>query len=75
MSTSLKLSKNYLTKTVTVKIDRPYGSKHPKWDFEYKVNQGYLEGITAPDGEDLDAGSGKVLIDLYRALYSYCTQT
>lgn len=55
MSESLKLSKKYLNKTVTVRIDRPYGTKHPKWDFVYKVNYGYLDGVTAPDGEDLDA--------------------
>jgi inorganic pyrophosphatase len=40
---------------VTVKVDRPMGSKHPKHGFIYPVNYGYIEGIKAPDGDDLDA--------------------
>lgn len=46
---------NYLGKTVTIKIDRPLGSKHPKHGFIYPVNYGYVPGTTAPDGEELDA--------------------
>ena len=30
----------YLNKTVTVKIDRPLGSKHPDWNLIYEVNYG-----------------------------------
>ncbi len=55
MSKSLELAKEQLGKIVTVTVDRQLGTKHPKWDFIYGVNYGYLEGITAPDGEDLDA--------------------
>ena len=40
---------------MTVKIDRQMGSKHPKWDFIYPLNYGYIDGIKAPDGDDLDA--------------------
>lgn len=36
-------------------IDRPMGTKHPDKDFFYPVNYGYIKGIKAPDGEDLDA--------------------
>lgn len=54
-STSLKIAKTYLGKKVTVTMDRPLGSKHPKHGFEYEANYGYIEGIKAPDGEDLDA--------------------
>jgi len=36
-------------------IDRPLGTKHPKHGFVYEVNYGYIDGITAPDGEELDA--------------------
>ena len=36
-------------------MDRPLGSKHPKHDFIYEANYGYIEGVKAPDGEDLDA--------------------
>lgn len=52
---SFLLAKNYLGKIVNVVIDRPLGSTHPKWNFEYLVNYGYLEGVIAPDGEELDA--------------------
>ncbi|MBT3814403.1 inorganic pyrophosphatase [Candidatus Woesearchaeota archaeon] len=40
---------------VEVTMDRPLGSKHPKCGFIYPVNYGFIEGITAPDGDDLDA--------------------
>ena len=42
-------------KKVTVKIDRPMGSYHPKHkDIYYPINYGYVEGIMAPDGEEQD---------------------
>ena len=42
-------------KIVTVKVDRPLGSRHPKYsDLIYPVNYGYVEGILAPDGEEQD---------------------
>lgn len=41
---------------VTVIIDRPLGSFHPKYkDMYYPINYGYIEGIIAPDGEQQDA--------------------
>jgi len=54
-SVSLELAKEQLGKVVQVTIDRPLGSTHPKHGFEYEVNYGYIAGIKAPDGEDLDA--------------------
>ena len=43
-------------KTVTVTVDRPQGSYHPKHpDIYYSVNYGFIEGIMAPDGEEQDA--------------------
>ena len=45
-----------ISKTVTVTIDRPLGSRHPKYtDMIYPVNYGFVEGIIAPDGEEQDA--------------------
>lgn len=42
--------------TVTVIIDRPFGSYHPKHkDLYYPVNYGYVDGILAGDGEEQDA--------------------
>lgn len=43
-----------LGKTVKVMIDRPLGSKHPKFDVVYPVNYGYVEGIIGGDGEEQD---------------------
>ena len=41
---------------VTVTVDRPLGSFHPKHpDIYYPVNYGYIEGVFAPDGEEQDA--------------------
>ncbi len=41
-----------IPKTVTVTIDRPLGSRHPKHsDILYTVNYGYVQGIPAPDGD------------------------
>ena len=54
-SRSFLMAKNYLDKKVNVVIDRPLGSKHPRFGFVYEVNYGYIEGATAPDGEELDA--------------------
>lgn len=43
-------------KLVTVTVDRPLGSYHPKHkDIYYPINYGYIEGVMAPDGEEQDA--------------------
>ena len=47
-------SKSYIGKLVELKIDRPMGSKHPKYGFIYPVNYGYVEGTISGDGEELD---------------------
>lgn len=49
------LVKSYLEKTVTISIDRPIGSVHPKHDdIIYPINYGYIPGIIGGDGEELD---------------------
>lgn len=55
ISKSLQLAKELLGKEVEVTMVRPLSSKHPKHGFVYEVNYGFIEGIKAPDGEDLDA--------------------
>lgn len=47
-------SKNYIGKIVDVKIDRPLGSKHPKHNFIYEVNYGFIPNTISGDGEELD---------------------
>lgn len=44
----------YLNKTVSVKIDRPLGSKHPQYGFIYPVNYGFIPNTISGDGEELD---------------------
>lgn len=48
-------SKKYLNKEVEVKIDRELGSRHPKHDFMYMLNYGYIPNTISGDGEELDA--------------------
>ena len=49
------MSRNFLNKIVTVKMDRQLGSKHPEHGFIYPVNYGYIPGTISGDGEELDA--------------------
>lgn len=46
---------DYLGKTVRVVTDRPLGSLHPKYGFEYPVNYGCVPDTISGDGEELDA--------------------
>lgn len=48
-------NKDYLEKTLKIKIDRQFGSKHPKHGFIYPVNYGYVPNTISGDGEELDA--------------------
>ena len=52
---SMEPPTQFIGATVTIKIDRPLGSPHPEWGFIHSVNYGYLPGVIAPDGEELDA--------------------
>lgn len=48
--------KKYLGKKVKVIVDRPMGSRHPKYkSLIYPINYGYLPGTKSPDGEEIDA--------------------
>lgn len=44
----------FLGQTLRVTIERPLGSRHPEHGFIYPVNYGYLPGVMAADGEELD---------------------
>ena len=37
-----------------MKIDRPFGTKHPKHGFIYPINYGYIPNTIGGDGEELD---------------------
>lgn len=47
--------KDYLGKEITIKIDRPLGTRHPKHNFIYLLNYGYVPNTISGDGEELDA--------------------
>lgn len=47
-------NKKYLGKIVNIKIDRPLGSLHPKYNYLYPINYGYVPNTVSGDGEELD---------------------
>ena len=47
-------NKDYINKIVKVKIDRPFGTKHPKHGFMYPINYGYIPNTISGDGEEVD---------------------
>jgi len=47
-------NKKYIGTIVNVKIDREFGSKHPKHGFIYPVNYGFVPNTISGDGEELD---------------------
>lgn len=47
-------TQTYIGKTITIKIDRQMGSKHPKYGFIYPINYGYVPNTISGDGEELD---------------------
>lgn len=58
---------NYLDKTIEVKIDRPFGSKHPKHGFIYPVNYGFVPNTKSGDGEEIDC----YVLGVFEPLESY----
>lgn len=47
-------NKEYIGKTLKIKIDRQFGTKHPKHGFIYPVNYGYIPNTISDGGEELD---------------------
>ena len=45
----------YIGEKIHIKIDRQIGSKHPKHEFLYPINYGYVPNTISDDGEELDA--------------------
>lgn len=58
----------YIGKTVSVEIDRPKDSKHPKHGFVYPVNYGFVPNTVSGDGEELDA----YVLGVDTALKEFC---
>lgn len=51
----MEKASNFIGKVVEVEMDRPLGTRHPKHNFMYTVNYGYVPGTVSGDGEELDA--------------------
>lgn len=52
----LSVTDRFLGRRLTIVVDRPAGSVHPEHpDIRYPINYGYVPGILAPDGEEMDA--------------------
>lgn len=50
------MSAEWIGKRLKIKIDRPMGSRHPQHHhILYPVNYGFVPGVMAPDGDELDA--------------------
>ena len=55
-SKSLGIARQFLGKSVKLRFDQPIGSAYARFGIEsYPVNYGYVPGVAAPDGDDLDA--------------------
>lgn len=70
-------AKDFLGKKVSIEIDRPLGTRHPKHGFMYMLNYGFIPNTISGDGEELDAyllgefetverSSGKVIAIIHR---------
>lgn len=46
---------DYLNQKIDIIIDRPLGLKHPKYNFIYLLNYGYVPETISGDDEELDA--------------------
>lgn len=60
-------AKDFLGQTVTIEIDRPLGTRHPKHGFMYCVNYGFIPDTISGDGEELDA----YLLGVYEPVQNY----
>lgn len=45
--------KHYLGKEVSIEIDRPLGTRHPKHGFMYMINYGFFPNTISGDGDKL----------------------
>ncbi len=66
--------KNYATKFINKKvhimIDRPLGSKHPRHNYHYPINYGFVPNTKAPDNKEVDA----YILDIEKPLKEFTGQ-
>lgn len=46
---------DYIGTTIKVEVHRPLGSSHPKYEFIYPINYGFLPDTTGADGKEINA--------------------
>ena len=56
-----------LNQVFDVTMDRPLGTKHPKFDMIYPINYGYVNGIMGGDGQEQDV----YLLEVDKPVLSY----
>lgn len=59
---------SYINHLVTAKIERPIGSRHPKYEFIYPVNYGCLPDTVNNDGKEIDVyvlGVNEPVVDTF----------
>ena len=61
------IATDFIGKTVNIEMDRPLGTRHPKYGFMYCVNYGYIPDTISGDGEELDA----YLLGVFEPVQSY----
>ena len=49
-----------LVESHTIEIDRPKGSRHPKWSLVYPMDYGFLQGTRSNDGAGVDIWRGSL---------------
>ena len=49
-----------LLESSNIIIDRPKDTKHPRFNFVYPLDYGYLESTTSPDGGGIDVWRGSI---------------
>ena len=49
-----EIKKDFIGNEFEIIIDRPKGSKHPKYDMIYPVNYGYIPNTKSSDNEEID---------------------
>ena len=65
---SLDNYKKFLGQKIHVKMDRKMGERHPKYNFIYPVNYGYIPNTISEDGEEIDV----YILGIFRAIvYRY----
>ncbi|CAM3517550.1 inorganic diphosphatase [Parendozoicomonas haliclonae] len=55
MKNSIPNYQHFLGQQLTVKVDRPLGSRHPEYHYQYPVNYGFIPNTQAEDREEIDA--------------------